>query len=102
VGFYTVLPKIRTLHVPIRTPHVPIRIHIFEISILSFGTRWVPLYPYGTRTRTPDVPGAGTRPKLPYRCMQCFMFLVDLRSIYVFKGIELTIANTKYVENERD
>ena len=32
----------------------------------------------------------------------CFMFLVDLRSIYVFKGIELTIANTNYVENERD
>ena len=36
---------------------------------MPFGTRWVPLYPYGTRTRTLEVPGAGTRPKLPYRCI---------------------------------
>ena len=69
MGFYTVLPKIHTHTVPIRTPHVPIHTHIFEISILPFGTRWVPFYPSGTRTRTPDVPGAGTRPKLPYRCI---------------------------------
>jgi hypothetical protein len=62
VGFYNVLPKIRTHTVPIRT-------HIFEISILPFGTCWVPLYPYGTRTRTPDVPGAGTWPKMLYRCI---------------------------------
>ena len=61
--------QIRTHTVPIRTPYVPIHTHIFEISILPFGTRWVPLYPYGTRTRTLEVPGAGTRPKLPYRCI---------------------------------
>ena len=30
---------------------------------------WVPLYLYGTRTRTLDVPGAGTQPKMPYRCI---------------------------------